>query len=321
MKYFLGIIAVIILLVLLIKNFLLVIAGGFVYGAYVKWSKSKQSGVKSKAPLILGIVGMLFLFGWIGQITSTSDESLQQASPTPSSKPVAATPSSSASPSPAPSASPSAKVDDKPVAVEDSLIVAKVTEVVDGDTVKVQIGDKEETVRLLLVDTPETRDPNEPVQPFGPEASKFAEKTLEGKAVKIEMDGPERDKYNRLLAYIWIGDKLFNQMLIEESLARVAYVYDPPYNHYDEFVAAEKKTKSSGKGIWSIDGYTTADGFKEEVAVASEEPSKEPSQEPVEEVYYANCAAVRAAGADPIREGDPGYSTKLDRDRDGIGCE
>lgn len=198
---------------------------------------------------------------------------------------------------------------------------AEVVRIVDGDTIEIMLDGKTDTVRLLLVDTPETKDPNEPVQPYGPEASEFAENTLLGKEVRIEYDGPERDKYDRLLGYIWIGDKIFNQMLIEEGLARVAYVYDPPYNHYDSFLDAEEKTKASGKGIWSIDGYTTADGFNEEVAEASSSPSVEPSEEPAEEVYYANCAAVRAAGAAPIREGDPGYSTKLDRDRDGIGCE
>lgn len=207
----------------------------------------------------------------------------------------------------------------------EKYITATVIEIVDGDTIKVKIDGKEETVRLLLVDTPETKDPNEPVQPFGPEASQFAKETLPaGKEVKLEYDGPERDKYDRLLAYLWVGDKIFNQMLIEEGLARVAYIYDPPYTHYDVFVEAEEKAKAAKKGIWSIDGYVTADGFREEVAVAAEEPEPEPEPEPAQQqtdVYYARCSDARAAGAAPLYEGDPGYRPALDRDGDGVACE
>ena len=205
---------------------------------------------------------------------------------------------------------------------ENKYITATVIEIVDGDTIKVRIDGKEENVRLLLVDTPETKDPNEPVQPFGPEATEFAEKTLSGKEVYLEFEGPERDKYDRLLAYLWIGDKIFNQMLLEEGLARVAYVYDPPYTHYDAFLAAEKEARDAKKGIWSIDGYVTADGFQEEVAVVKEpEPVKESKTEQQKEVYYPNCAAARAAGAAPIYKGEPGYRLALDRDKDGVACE
>lgn len=101
---------------------------------------------------------------------------------------------------------------------EPELISAVVTNIVDGDTFDVEINGKEERVRLLLVDTPETKDPDKPVQPFGPEATEFAEKTLSGKEVRLEFDGPERDKYDRLLVYLWVGDKIFNQMLLEVSI-------------------------------------------------------------------------------------------------------
>lgn len=201
-----------------------------------------------------------------------------------------------------------------------SFVKAVVTGIVDGDTIDVEIDGKEERLRLLLVDTPETKDPNEPVQPFGPEATEFAEKTLAGKEVKLEFDGPERDKYDRLLVYLWVGDKIFNQMLLEEGLARVAYVYDPPYKYYDAFVAAQEKAKQSKKGIWSIDGYVTDEGFREEITAAKEETVEE-SKSQQKEVYYARCADARAAGAAPILKGEPGYRPELDRDGDGIACE
>lgn len=225
---------------------------------------------------------------------------------------------------------------------EPEYVTAIVTRIVDGDTIDVEIDGKEERLRLLLVDTPETKDPNEPIQPFGPEATAFAEKILNGKEVKLEFDGPERDKYDRLLVYLWLGDKIFNQMLLEEGLARVAYVYDPTYTHYDSFVAAEKKAKVAKKGIWSIPGYVTEDGFNEKVVAikktttsnkqsttsnkqekqtTKQATTKEQKNTQQKEVYYARCADARAAGAAPIMRGEPGYRPALDRDNDGIACE
>ncbi|QAS54626.1 nuclease [Halobacillus litoralis] len=138
---------------------------------------------------------------------------------------------------------------------------ATVTRIVDGDTIEVNIDGEEQGVRLLLVDTPETKHPNLPVQDYGPEASKFAKDTLSGEEVHIEYDGPKTDKYGRLLAYIWIDGTTFNKMLLEGGYARYAYVYDPPYTHAEEFQAAEASAKSQNLRIWSEEGYVTKDGF------------------------------------------------------------
>ncbi|MFC4403441.1 thermonuclease family protein [Gracilibacillus xinjiangensis] len=197
----------------------------------------------------------------------------------------------------------------------ENLEAAKVLRVVDGDTVKVIYKGNEETVRLLLVDTPETKHPDLPIQPFGPEASSFAEETLTGKEIQLEFDGPERDKYDRLLSYIWVDGKNFNQLLIEEGLARYAYVYDPPYIHQDEMKAAEDSAKSNGRGIWSIQGYVTEDGFNHDIEV------KEENKTDQEDIYYNNCTEAREAGVTPLYDGDPGYRTQMDGDDDGIACE
>ncbi|WP_121605973.1 thermonuclease family protein [Virgibacillus sp. Bac332] len=129
--------------------------------------------------------------------------------------------------------------------------------VVDGDTVKVQLPSGEiETVRLLLIDTPESVHPDKPVQPYGKEASDFAEDTLkEGQTVTLEKGDPERDKYDRLLGYIWIDDVNFNQLMIEKGYARVAYVYEPNTKYLDELKTAEEKAEEKRSNIWSIDGY------------------------------------------------------------------
>lgn len=136
-----------------------------------------------------------------------------------------------------------------------------VTRVVDGDTMQVSLNGAKETIRLLLVDTPETVHPEKSVQPFGPEASQFAKNMLTGKEVRLEMDVSERDKYGRLLCYLWIGDRMFNEMLLEKGLARVAYIYPPNVKYVDQFQEIQKKAQQNGLGIWSIENYTQLDGF------------------------------------------------------------
>lgn len=141
---------------------------------------------------------------------------------------------------------------------KDEVIINRV---VDGDTINVKFANGEtESVRLLLIDTPESVHPNKPVQPFGEEASEFAKEVLqEGDVVTLEKGNPERDKYDRLLGYIWIDDVNFNQLMLEEGYARIAYVYEPNTKYLDEFEKAEKKAKSEGKNIWSIPGYVESE--------------------------------------------------------------
>ncbi|WP_227395435.1 thermonuclease family protein [Jeotgalibacillus aurantiacus] len=140
---------------------------------------------------------------------------------------------------------------------EESLS-GEVTYVVDGDTLDVQFDDgSEERIRLLLIDTPETKHPSLGVQPYGPEASEFTSR-LEGERVELELDVSERDRYGRLLAYVWHDDEMFNKKLLEEGLARIA-VYPPNTRYVDEFRAIEEKAKSEGVGIWSIEDYQSAE--------------------------------------------------------------
>jgi len=95
---------------------------------------------------------------------------------------------------------------------------------VDGDTVNVIMPDgSEESVRLLLIDTPESVHPDKPEQPFGEKASDFVSDLLrEGETVQLEYDGPKRDKYNRLLAYVWLDEENINKKLLRKGLARYA---------------------------------------------------------------------------------------------------
>ena len=143
------------------------------------------------------------------------------------------------------------------------LLPATIVKNIDGDTVAINVNGKDETVRMLCVDTPETHHPRLGVQPFGPEASDFTKKTLyPSRKVQIELGiGGGRDKYGRLLAYIYVDGKMFNEMLLEEGLARVAYVYAPNTKYVDQFYALQKEAQQKGIGIWSIEDYAKEDGF------------------------------------------------------------
>ncbi|WP_082418973.1 thermonuclease family protein [Massilibacterium senegalense] len=140
-----------------------------------------------------------------------------------------------------------------------SLIPATVIRVTDGDTIKIRLdNEKEEKVRMILVDTPETVHPNKPVQPFGPEASQLTKDTLSGASIGLELGIEERDRYGRLLAYVYLQDgSMYNKTLIEKGLARVA-VYPPNTKYLDEFKALEQQAKTEKLGIWSIEDYQSS---------------------------------------------------------------
>ncbi|WP_409305227.1 thermonuclease family protein [Peribacillus sp. SCS-155] len=152
---------------------------------------------------------------------------------------------------------------------------AKVVHPVDGDTVKIKIGKREETVRLLLVDTPETVHPDKPVQPFGREASDYVKKLLApGTAIEVETGISERDKYGRLLAYLYVDGQMANKLLIEKGLARVAYVYAPNTKYIDEFRSLQEDAKKKKLGIWSIENYATDRGFDDTVILPNSPADK-----------------------------------------------
>lgn len=134
-----------------------------------------------------------------------------------------------------------------------SVIYYPVVKVVDGDTVAINMDGKVETLRLIGLDTPETVDPRKPVQCFGIEASNKAKSVLAGQEVRIEADPTQGvyDKYNRLLAYVYLKDgTLFNKMMIAEGYGH-EYTYNAPYKYQSEFKAAEMSAKTGEKGLWA----------------------------------------------------------------------
>ncbi|MEK7170283.1 MAG: thermonuclease family protein [Patescibacteria group bacterium] len=126
----------------------------------------------------------------------------------------------------------------------------KVVRVVDGDTIEVEINGKVEPVRYIGIDTPETVDPRKPVQCFGVEAAKKNKELMEGEMVRLEGDTTDRDKYNRLLRYVWLGDTLINEALVAQGFAK-SYSYPPDIKYQDRFVSAEKKARENKLGLWT----------------------------------------------------------------------
>lgn len=127
-----------------------------------------------------------------------------------------------------------------------------VVRVADGDTLTVRFGSgEEETIRLLDVDTPETVHPSRPEECFGAQASDYT-KALMRQRVRVEPMG--RDRYGRLLAYVWVGDGeggvLWNVRLLEEGLA-VYNDYGNPGQYADRTRAAAEEAMLAGVGLWS----------------------------------------------------------------------
>ncbi len=135
--------------------------------------------------------------------------------------------------------------------VIDPHISYEVVKVVDGDTFEIRIGKKTEKVRMLGVDTPETVDPRKEVQCFGKEASLKTKDLLLKKMVSLQSDATQsvRDRYGRILAYVYQGDIFVNKYLIEEGYAH-EYTYSIPYTHQREFKTAERRARELKKGLW-----------------------------------------------------------------------
>ncbi len=127
--------------------------------------------------------------------------------------------------------------------------LVRVRRVVDGDTLLLKDGTR---VRMIGIDTPETKKEGTPVQPFGPEASEYTKKFCEGGSVRLVFDGERHDDYGRLLAHVYVGDRFLSEELIRKGLARVLYRHPYSDEMKDRFRAAENAAKREKKGIWSL---------------------------------------------------------------------
>ncbi|WP_144462778.1 thermonuclease family protein [Siminovitchia fortis] len=198
---------------------------------------------------------------------------------------------------------------------------------IDGDTIKVRYNGKEQNVRYLLIDTPETNHPRLGKQPFGEEAKERNAQLVNSGDLTLEFDIGERvDKYGRLLAYVYVDGKSVQETLLEEGLARVAYVYPPNTRHLTPYEETQNRAKAKGIGIWSIENYATESGFKESSAGESGDSQQPaPDRRPFEPAggteSFQNCTELRKVYPNGVPEGHPAYQPKMDRDKDGYACE
>ena len=133
-----------------------------------------------------------------------------------------------------------------PVKASDLALVT-VERVVDGDTIQIETGEK---VRYIGVNTPEAVDPRRRVQCFGKEASEFNRNLVAGRRVRLVKDVSERDKYGRLLRYVYLEDGTFVNLKIVQTGFAYAATFPPDVKYSQMFVEAARKAREEGRGLW-----------------------------------------------------------------------
>ncbi len=195
-----------------------------------------------------------------GFLLAACQASMSAPTPTlpPSPMPFTDTPVPLSSPTPSPSPTPVASpTPTLPAGPEFACIppdaprqVAKVLQVVDGDTIRVFMNRQVFTVRYLGIDTPETKKGTKPAHPWGPAATRRNRELVGGKTVLLVADpyADDMDRYGRLLRYVLAGDVFVEKVLVKEGLA---WVY-PAYNScQDDLLALEREAKLARRGVWS----------------------------------------------------------------------
>lgn len=172
---------------------------------------------------------------------------------------------------------------------------ATVVRVVDGDTIHVEINGEKKKVRLILVDTPETKHPRKPVEFYGKEASAYTTHELDGKTVYLEKDVSDTDRYGRLLRYVWLDipegkdlekdlrEKCFNAKLLLQGYANL-YTFPPDVKYVDYFRFFEKSAREAGLGLWNAEAAALFNGGEMPKDEQKDEPKNEPKEDIKEEV-------------------------------------
>lgn len=129
----------------------------------------------------------------------------------------------------------------------DEASTAVVERVIDGDTLVLESG---ETVRLIGVDAPEIAKDGRPGQPYSQRAKAFVRRLAEGKTVRLERDAQERDRYGRLLAYVYLPDgSMLNERLLAEGYA-LQMTIPPNVRYAERLLAAERRARDEKRGLW-----------------------------------------------------------------------
>jgi len=124
-----------------------------------------------------------------------------------------------------------------------------VVRVVDGDTIHVRIGARVERVRYIGVNAPELHHPRRGEEPGGREAARVNRDLASNRRVRLELDVRTRDRYGRLLAYVWVGDLMVNAELVRLGYAQVMTV-PPNVRHQALFLKLQRDAREAGRGLW-----------------------------------------------------------------------
>jgi micrococcal nuclease len=128
-------------------------------------------------------------------------------------------------------------------------LTGAVVTVVDGDTIDVDLNGRTVRVHYIGVTTPETTPPTNGQEPCGPDAAEANRMLVEGQTVRLELDVHQRDRDQRLLAYVYVGDIMINAELVRQGYAQVAT--DPPNVRYvDHFQQLQQEARTAGAGCW-----------------------------------------------------------------------
>jgi micrococcal nuclease len=135
-------------------------------------------------------------------------------------------------------------------AAAQSVLEGTVTRVVDGDTIHVRVGGQIETVRYIGVNTPEVHHPRKGEEPGGRVAAAVNRDLIAGRRVRLELDTQSRDRYGRLLAYVWVDDTMVNAELVRRGFAQVMTV-PPNVRHQALFLKLQREARDAGRGLWA----------------------------------------------------------------------
>ena len=127
----------------------------------------------------------------------------------------------------------------------------RVVRVVDGDTIHVRVGDRIEKVRYIGVNTPEVHHPRKGEEPGGREAAAVNRTLVADRQVRLETDVQLRDRYGRLLAYVFVGDAMVNAELVRRGYAQVMTI-PPNVRHQALFVTLQREAREGERGLWRV---------------------------------------------------------------------
>lgn len=141
------------------------------------------------------------------------------------------------------------ELDDRSGMGSPSRTPARITHVIDGDTVRAIVDGDEVTIRLIGIDTPETDGPYTDLECYGEEATAYTRGRLDDQQIGLEFDVERIDRYDRMLAYLWLGDELVNESILAQG-AGVLLTIPPNVAHVERFEDAQRAAREDERGLW-----------------------------------------------------------------------